>query len=77
MRSSRLCLSVMSIQPLHQWSTMQHFAPLQGFGLGCKSVSQAVMVHNGVTETSPLPRTFQFYFHTAEHLFQIHHKGDS
>lgn len=37
------------------------------------------MVYNRVTETSPLPRTFQFCSRTAEHLFQIHlkqHKGD-
>lgn len=60
MRRSRLCLSVMGIQPLHRWSTMQHIAPLQGFSWGCKSVSQAVMGYNGVTETSPLPWTFHF-----------------
>lgn len=75
----RLCLSLMGIQPLLRWSTLQHPAPLQGCSLGCKSVSRAVMVHNGVTETSPLPRTLQFCSCAAEHLFQInlkqHKKG--
>lgn len=59
---------------------MQHSVPLQMLSSGCKSVSQAVMAHNGVTETFLLPRTFQFCSHAVEHLFQIHleqHKGDS
>lgn len=62
MRRGRLCLPVMGIQPLHRWSTMQHSAPLQGFSTGCRSVSPAVTVHNGVTEMFPLSRTFRFLF---------------